>query len=90
MLDDGIYGLFFPLFLKLWTYDVFSPKQSDHMIKCCIAGPTCDGTDVIYKQISLPDMEIGDILVSWNIGAYSWNLATNFNSIPLPKFIKLE
>lgn len=42
-------------------------------------GPTCDGADVICRDVALPDLAVGDFVAFRNMGAYSWAGACNFN-----------
>ncbi|QAY74916.1 type III PLP-dependent enzyme [Agromyces protaetiae] len=50
-----------------------------------LAGPTCDSLDVVARGVVLPELRIGDVLVSPMMGAYTWATATGFNGIaPTP------
>ena len=50
-----------------------------------LAGPTCDSVDVVARQLPLPPLGDGDLLVSPMMGAYTWATATGFNGIaPTP------
>lgn len=42
---------------------------------------TCDGQDMIAKNIKLPDMEIGDSILINGMGAYTIGAASNFNGM---------
>ena len=55
-----------------------------------MAGPTCDGLDVISTTEEMPELEIGDIIYTPNIGAYSIASATDFNSIPRAKVVAID
>ncbi len=44
-----------------------------------LVGPTCDGADIICRDVSLPDLEVGDFVAFPKLGAYSWAGACNFN-----------
>jgi ornithine decarboxylase len=46
---------------------------------CTVFGQTCDGMDTIVQSEELPNLEIGDLLYSEDIGAYSNASATWFN-----------
>jgi ornithine decarboxylase len=53
-----------------------------------VFGPTCDALDVVSVAEELPvNLDLGDLLVSENIGAYSTASATNFNGMPKPKVV---
>lgn len=47
-----------------------------------IVGESCDGIDIIYQGKLPKNMEIGDILIIPNMGAYSEAVSTNFNGFP--------
>jgi ornithine decarboxylase len=55
-----------------------------------LAGPTCDSIDVLYENISLPFMEIGDLLMFDSMGAYTTASASNFNGFPKAKIIVID
>jgi ornithine decarboxylase len=52
-----------------------------------IAGPSCDSFDVIDKNVSLPDPEIGAIVLILSSGAYTVSYASEFNGFAIPKNI---
>jgi ornithine decarboxylase len=57
---------------------------------CAVFGQTCDGLDVISQAEELPDLEIGDLVYSENIGAYSNASATWFNGFPPAKVVHVN
>jgi ornithine decarboxylase len=57
---------------------------------CAVFGPTCDALDTITLAEELPDMELGDLCYSENIGAYSHASSTSFNGFPPAKVIHLN
>ena len=49
-----------------------------------IAGPTCDGADILYQKYNYPlpiNLEIGDRLRIYGTGAYTSVYSSNFNSM---------
>ncbi|WP_079168459.1 diaminopimelate decarboxylase family protein [Streptomyces colonosanans] len=68
-------------------YPVFvAGKGPDHPVDgrpVEVVGPTC-AYDSIAEDIALPDVEVGDVLVVLNQGAYSEMTSTQFNGIPRP------
>lgn len=54
-----------------------------------IAGPSCDGGDVVARHVLLPEMNRGDLLLFKQMGAYCNVTATSFNGIPAAKKIWL-
>jgi ornithine decarboxylase len=61
-------------------------KESSNLMKCILAGPTCDSADVLYEKnkVSLPiDISHGDVLIIKNCGAYTSTYSTiAFNGFP--------
>lgn len=52
-----------------------------------IGGPSCDSVDIVFRDIELPDVEIGDKIFILNSGAYTTVYASNFNGFDVPKVI---
>lgn len=53
-------------------------KQTDKMEEYDIAGPMCYDADVLGIGRELPELEIGDILIIEDAGAYSISMSTQF------------
>ncbi len=49
---------------------------------CAVFGPTCDALDTISLSEQLPDLELGDLVYSQNMGAYTHASSTHFNGFP--------
>jgi diaminopimelate decarboxylase len=49
-----------------------------------IAGKHCESGDVLIKDITLPALSGGDILVVLTTGAYNYSMSSNYNRIPRP------
>ena len=89
-LDDGVYGAFSGQIYDHARYPltVFS---DDPESRCSVlSGPTCDSIDVIAENIRLPALEIGDLVVARQMGAYTLASASEFNSIPKPEVVTLN
>ncbi|MFO0703195.1 MAG: type III PLP-dependent enzyme [Patescibacteria group bacterium] len=90
-LDDGLYGSYSGKLFDHGDYLVFSLQELENpeieKFKSTLAGPTCDSIDVSYTDILMPKMELGDILVSPVMGAYSAAHATTFNFLPKAKVV---
>lgn len=89
-LDDGVYGAYSGQIYDHAHYPItiFSDNTSAH--PSVLAGPTCDSIDVITELAMLPAMNIGDIVVGEQMGAYTLATASEFNSIPKPKLIVIN
>jgi len=85
-LDDGIYGSYSGQLFDHAVYplQVFRGGKKHASI---IAGPTCDSIDVVAENILMPSLEIGDLIVGHQMGAYTAATKTRFNSLPDAKLI---
>jgi ornithine decarboxylase len=88
-LDDGLYGAY----SNVLTEDVHPMIFAERELKgratdaaphrwATLGGPTCDSSDVIAREVMLPDLQVGDLLVSPAMGAYTTVTATRFNGRP--------
>jgi ornithine decarboxylase len=55
--------------------------------KCVLAGPSCDGFDVIDMDLDLPDIEIGEHVYILSAGAYTTAYASKFDGSPIPEIV---
>ena len=89
--NDGCFNSFSCLFDQnnncLPITLVKNEKKEHELYKSVIWGPTCDAGDCILREIYLPELDIGDVLLFNNMGAYTTVCASVFNSMPLAKFI---
>ena len=87
-LDDGVYGSFSGKIFDHTEYplQILSKGETQSSV---LAGPTCDSIDVIDEDIQLPDLEIGDLVIGHQMGAYTAATKTRFNLLREAKFIVL-
>ena len=64
--------------------------QNTKKFRSVLAGPTCDSIDIIAEDIPLPELDLGDLIIGLQMGAYTAATKTRFNSIPDAKFIITE
>jgi ornithine decarboxylase len=60
-----------------------SEEESSARVPSTVFGPTCDGVDLIYKDVPMPLLRRGDWLQFPNFGAYSIAGACAFNGLPV-------
>jgi ornithine decarboxylase len=86
-LDDGVYGSY----SNVMTEDVHPPilalrelteDRANEYEPVTLAGPTCDSADVIARDYPMPPLEVGDVVVSPMMGAYTSVTSSRFNGIP--------
>ena len=79
---DSVYHTFSGVIFDHCQYHLKSFKSGPAQL-CSVFGPTCDALDVISLAEQLPEkLQLGDLLYSENIGAYSNASATRFNGFP--------
>ncbi|MEI7652915.1 MAG: type III PLP-dependent enzyme [bacterium] len=94
-LDDGLYNSYSGILFDHGHYLIYSMKELENPAAprkhSTLAGPTCDSIDVMYRDILMPEMELGDLLVSPVMGAYAGaSHATDFNFFMRPKMVVVE
>jgi len=88
-INDGVYHTYSGQVFDHCTYPVLSFKEGETQISA-VFGPTCDAFDTITLSAELPDLEIGDLVYSENIGAYSHASSTYFNGFPPAKVVHIN
>jgi ornithine decarboxylase len=88
-INDGVYHTYSGQVFDHINYPVLSFKKGEKQISA-VFGPTCDAFDTITLSAELPDLEIGDLVYSENIGAYSHASSTYFNGFPPAKVVHIN
>jgi len=88
-INDGVYHTYSGQVFDHVTYPVLSFSEGETKISA-VFGPTCDAFDTITLSAELPDLEIGDLVYSENIGAYSHASSTYFNGFPPAKVVHIN
>jgi len=87
--DDGYYHSYSDMHASDWKFD-FIPQSKGRKLRSVLAGPTCDSFDVIAKSIWLPELELGELIMSPNMGAYTSGMASWFNGFPPAKTVFID
>lgn len=91
-IDAGVYhGLFeaAPVAGRI-PYPI-TVKHSDRQMRVYnVGGPTCDGFDLPFERLSLPELRIGDRIAIRYAGAYTSAITTEFNGFSAPTVHYLE
>ena len=89
-IDDGVYHTFSGVIFDHCHYHFSSFKPGTKQV-ASVFGPTCDALDVVSMTEQLPaNLQLGDLLYSENIGAYSVASSTWFNGFPPAKVIHVN
>ncbi len=78
-LDDGVYGSYSGKVFDHADYPMTLFSDIDQRENAVLAGPTCDSIDVIAENIQLPPLNIGDLVIGHQMGAYTAATSTHFN-----------
>lgn len=92
-ITDGVYGSFNNLVYdhgsvtaKVLRGPEMPPVkrvETDTRLPSTVFGPTCDGVDLIFKNVPMPMLRRGDWLQFPNFGAYTIAGACAFNGLPV-------
>lgn len=88
-LDDGVYHTFSGIIFDHCQYHIKAFKNGPKQISA-VFGPTCDALDTISLSEELPELNLGDLVYSENIGAYSQASSTWFNGFPPAKVLHIN
>lgn len=89
VLDEGLYGAFSGLIFDHWLYDIVCFRQGKKYLSTFV-GPSCDGIDVVRRDVMIPELSIGDTVLVPDCGAYTSASATTFNGFSLAPTIVWE
>jgi len=88
-LNDGVYQTYSGQIFDHAQYHLNSFKEGPTQF-CAVFGPTCDALDTIGLVEQLPVMDMGELVYSENIGAYSSASSTYFNGFPPAKIVHVN
>jgi len=88
-LNDGVYHTYSGVIFDHCQYHLKSFRKGPTQL-CSVFGPTCDALDTISLAEQLPDMELGELIYSENMGAYAAASSTCFNGFPPAKVVHVN
>jgi ornithine decarboxylase len=88
-IDDSVYHTFSGIIFDHCQYHIKAFRKGRREVSA-VFGQTCDGLDTISQSEELPDLKIGDLVYSENIGAYSNASSTWFNGFPPAKVVHVN
>lgn len=88
-INDGIYHTFSGILFDHCQYHLKAFRRGRKEISA-IFGPTCDALDTISQAEELPDLKLGDLVYSENIGAYTHASSTHFNGFPPARVLHIN
>jgi diaminopimelate decarboxylase len=80
-LNDGVYGSFNCILFDHNKPEIIPlhKKKDQPLFESKIFGPTCDSIDLIYENILLPELNVGEWVYVENFGAYTTAASSSFN-----------
>lgn len=88
-INDGVYHTFSGVIFDHCKYPIKAFKKGATQ-NSAVFGPTCDALDTISLAEPLPNLHLGDLVYSPNIGAYSHASSTFFNGFPPAKVVHVH
>jgi ornithine decarboxylase len=89
-LDDGLYGNYSGQMYDHSVFPIEALQPGTETFPSVLAGPTCDSIDVIREKLLLPKLDMGDLIVGREMGAYTWASASEFNFFPRATVLALD
>ncbi len=90
IVDAGMTDLLRPALYQAWhDIEVVTPRDGA-AITCDVVGPVCETSDTLGKQRSLPPVEVGDLVVVRDAGAYGSVMASNYNRRPFAAEVMVD
>ncbi|MBS1402150.1 MAG: diaminopimelate decarboxylase [Oscillospiraceae bacterium] len=73
------------------AYTVFAAGRMDEppVLQCDVVGRCCESGDIIQPNVTLPDVQRGDLLAVCTTGAYNYSMASNYNRVARPPVVVL-
>ncbi len=88
-LDEGLYGTFSGVIFDHWDFELETFKNGP-LIPATFAGPSCDSLDIMFRDKLTVPLELDDLILVPNCGAYTSASATVFNGFAKAPIIVWE
>jgi len=66
---------------------ILAKERDARKVPYSVGGPCCESGDILGKDILLPTLEEGDLLVVLDVGAYGFTMSNNYNGQPRPAVV---
>lgn len=67
-----------------------SKPERERSEQVSIAGPYCESGDVVIEELSMPKLEVGELIAVPAAGAYQLSMSSNYNGSRRPAVVWLE
>lgn len=75
------------LYGATYECDVVSKMNSKKDILVDVVGKCCESGDIIRKDVLIPKIDEGDLLIVYATGAYNYSMSSNYNNLLKPAVI---
>jgi diaminopimelate decarboxylase len=79
VLDCGMTELLRPALYGAFHRIEPAIRRPGPLSSCDIVGPLCESSDVVGRGRLMPPLEVGDLMVIFDVGAYGASMASNYN-----------
>ena len=90
VVDAGMTDLIRPALYGAWHAIEPVVARSGNPIQGDVVGPVCETADTLGADRTLPPVEVGDLLVVRDTGAYGAVMASNYNRRPMAAEVLVE
>ncbi len=87
--DGGMNALLRPALYGA-RHRIMPERQDEPLAPADVVGPNCESADVLARDVPLPPLREGDLLVVLDAGAYGETMANTYNARPLPPAVVLD
>ena len=78
------------MYQAVYSADIDGKAHLPKDTKITIAGKYCESGDILIKDIFLPQINTGDILMVYSTGAYNYSMSSNYNRATKPCMVIVE
>jgi diaminopimelate decarboxylase len=78
------------MYQAVYSADIDGKTNLAKDTKITIAGKYCESGDVLIRDILLPQINTGDILIVYSTGAYNYSMASNYNRATKPCMVLVK
>lgn len=89
IVDTGMHHLLRPALYQA-KHRVLPLEKTETHGTYDVVGPICESSDVLARNVELPEVKTGDLLAIADAGAYGFSMASAYNSHDLPREIVIE
>ncbi len=78
------------LYQAQYSVDIANKMNMEKNVIADIAGKCCESGDIVVENALIPLTSVGDILIVYSSGAYTYSMSSNYNSLLKPAVVFLD